>query len=150
MQLLGKYYESPGNMIPIKGDEFGEEQLKVSEVWTWYSDTHASEDLLVPVPLTEDALAEADALLIHATLITASGRTLNGLIVYQFGDDEVFAIEVLSGRNKFTFNRNLPDMSFDELKRLAAFLDEDVESLLPIRYSVIPKGLAIDDGMFSF
>ncbi|MEQ1904913.1 MAG: hypothetical protein ABL888_12065 [Pirellulaceae bacterium] len=137
-------------MIPIKGNEFGEEQLKLSDVWTWQSDLHASEDSLVPVPLTEDALTEADSLLIHATFVTASGTKLNGLIVYQLGDDEIFAIEVLSGRNKFTFNRNLPDLSFDELKRLAAFLDEDVESLLPIRYSVVPKELAIDDGKFFF
>ncbi len=32
-----------------------------------------------------------------------------------------------------------------ELKRLAAFLNEDMNSLLPIRYSVVPKELAIDD-----
>lgn len=137
-------------MIRIKSNEFGEEQLKLSEVWTWQSDLHASEDSLVPVPLTEEALTAADSLLIHATFVTASGTKLNGLIVYQFGDDEIFAIEVLSGPDKFTLNRYLPDLSFDELKRLAVFLNEDVESLLPIRFAIVPKELAIDDGKFYF
>ncbi len=137
-------------MFEIKGNEFGEEQFKLSEVWTWQTDLHESEDSLVPVPLTEDALSEADSLLIHATLITASGTVLNGLIVYQLGDDDIFAVEVLSGRIKFTFNKKLPDLSMSELKRLAAFLNEDMNSLLPIRYSVVPKELAIDDGNFVF
>jgi|688.fasta_scaffold808638_1 hypothetical protein len=137
-------------MIQIKGSEFGEEQLKLSEVWTWQSNLNESEDSLVPVPLTEYALSEADSLLIHATLVTASGTRLNELIVYQLGDDDVFAVEVLSGRTKFTFNKHVPDLSLDDLKRLAAFLNEDMGSLLPIRYSVAPKELSIDDGEFKF
>ncbi len=102
------YYGSSENMFEIKGNEFGEEQFKLSEVWTWQTDLHESEDSLVPVPLTEDALSEADSLLIHATLITASGTVLNGLIVYQLGDDDIFAVEVLSGASNSLSIRSFP------------------------------------------
>lgn len=137
-------------MIRIKSSEFFEEQLNLSEVWTWQSDLNSSEDSLVPVPLTEEALVEADSLLIHATIFTASGTRLNGLIVYRLGDDDIFALEVLSGRSKFTVNRYLPDLSLNELKRLATFLNQDIDSLLPLRYVVVPKELFISGGTFSF
>jgi len=138
------------NKTPIKTSNFYEEHLKLSSVWTWQSDLHRSEDSLVPVPLTEDALAKADSLLIHAEFQTASGTQLTGLIVYQFGDDEVFAIEVLAADQKFTFNKHVSDLSLEELKRLASFLNENVEDLLPIKYSVVPKEIAIEEGKFSF
>lgn len=141
---------SLSNMMPIKDSEFGEDELKQGVVWTWTSDLHTSEDSLVQVPLTEEALSEADSLLIRAVIVTGAGRSLNGLVVYHMGKAEVFAIEVMLGREKFTFNKYLSEFVREELARLASFLKEDVEGLLPIRYSIVPKQLAINDGEFTF
>ena len=138
------------NTIRIKTGEFQSEHLTLSGVWTWQGNLHESEDLLVPVPLTEEALAEAGSLLIHAEFQTASGIALEGLIVYEPGSDEVFAIEVLNDDQRFTFNKHVPEMSIEELNRLAMYLKVDRSSLLPIHYSVVPKELAIDDGEFEF
>lgn len=138
------------NMIRIKASEFQGKHLKLSDVWTWQSNLHESEDSLIPVPLTEEALAEADSLLIHAELQTASGISLEGLIVYELGSDEVFAIEVLTDGQRFTFNKHVPEMSIEELDRLALYLNVDRSTLLPIQYSVVPKELPIDDGEFGF
>ncbi len=138
------------NMIRIKASEFQGEHLKLSGVWTWQSDLHESEDSLVPVPLTEEALAEADSLLIHTEFRTAAGIVLRGLIVYELGSDEVFAIEVLTNDQRFTFNKHVPEMSIEELDRLALYLNVERSTLLPIHYSIVPKELAIDDGEFTF
>ena len=137
-------------MVRIKASEFGVKHLKLSGIWTWQRDLHESEDSLVPVPLSDEALAEADSLLIHATMETASGIALEGLIVCDRGSDEVFAIEVLVDGQRFTFNKYVPEMSFEELDRLALYLKVDRSSLLPIHYSIVPKELAIDDGVFEF
>lgn len=139
-----------GNMIPIKSSEFCEDDLNRGNVWTWQNSLLESEDSLVPVQLTEEALMEAGLLLIRAMFITRSGKALNGLVVYQIGDGTVFAIEVLSGHQRFTLNKWLPDLSAAELERLGSFLNEDVEALVPIRYSIAPRELDIDDGEFSF
>lgn len=138
------------SMGPIKSSDFSAEHLKLSGVWTWSQDLYDSEDSLVPVPLTEDALAEAETLLIHAKLRTATGRAFDGLIVYQLGVDQVFAIEILTNDEKFTFNKNVPDMSMDELKRLATLIGDDASAMLPISYEVVPRELAIETGLFSF
>jgi hypothetical protein len=146
----GGFSVSLENMTPIKANEFGIEQFKRSGVWTWQSDLHASEDSLVPVPLNEEALAEADSLLIHTKFVTASDTELVGLVVYQLGDDEVFAIEVLTEGQRFTFNKHVPDLSMEELQRLAIVLDQNVDDLRPFRYSIQVKELAIEDGEFTF
>lgn len=138
------------NMDPIDGSEFFEEHLLLSHVWTWNSSLYSSEGSLVPVPLTEDALSEADSLLIHANFELATGTKLHGLVVYDVEDEDIFAMEVFSGREKFTFNKHAPDLSCDELKRLALFLHQDVGTLLPVRYAIVPKELSIVDGEFTF
>lgn len=137
-------------MTRIKASEFQGEHLKLSGVWTWQGDLYESEDSLVPVPLTEEALAAANSLLIHAEFQTASGIALEGLIVYELGGDEVFAIEVLTNGLRFTFNKHVPEMSIEELDRLALYLNVDRSTLLPLHYSVVPKELAIGDGEFGF
>ncbi|HVX60630.1 MAG TPA: hypothetical protein VHC19_08510, partial [Pirellulales bacterium] len=96
------------------------------------------------------ALAAANSLLIHAEFQTASGIALEGLIVYELGGDEVFAIEVLTNGLRFTFNKHVPEMSIEELDRLALYLNVDRSTLLPLHYSVVPKELAIGDGEFGF
>jgi hypothetical protein len=141
---------SLASMPPIKASKFSSKHLELSDVWTWQGDLYASEDSLIPVPLTEEELAEADSLLIHSKFRTASGTELVGLIVYQLGDDEVFSIEILAREHKFTFNKYLSDLSQEELARLATYLNEKVDDLLPIQYSLIPKEIAIEDGEFTF
>lgn len=138
------------NINPIKASEFGSEHLKLSSAWTWQNDLHQNEDSLVPVLLTEEGLAEVDSLLISSKFRTSSGTELEGLIVYQLGDDEVFAIEVLAEGQRFTFNKHLSDLSLKELKRLSSYLNEDVDRILPIQYSVVPKELILEDGKFTF
>jgi hypothetical protein len=137
-------------MTPIKASEFSEKHLELSGVWTWQGDLHESEDSLVPVPLTEEALEEAKTLLIHAQFETASGRRLHGLVVYQLGDVEIYAIEILIGSQKFTFNKHVPDLSTTELNRLALSVHEDAKHLLPIRYAIVPRQLSIESGEFFF
>jgi hypothetical protein len=138
------------SMTPIKASEFSIEHFKLSNVWTWQGDLYENEDSLIPVTLTEEALAEADSLLIHSNFKTSSGTELEGLVIYQLGDNEVFAIEILVGGQSFTFNKHLSDLSQEELNRLATCLNEKVDYLLPIRYSLVPKEIDIEDGEFTF
>jgi hypothetical protein len=141
---------SMASMTPIKASEFNSEHLKLSNVWTWQGDLYQTEDSLIPVPLTEEALTQADSLLIHSKFKTSSGTELGGLVVYQLGDDEIFAIEILAGNQRFTFNKHLSDLSQEDLNRLATYLNEKVDHLLPIQYSLVPRELAIEDGEFTF
>jgi hypothetical protein len=137
-------------MNQIKSSDFREEHLKLGNVWTWSSDIRDNEDSLVQVPLTEDALAEVDSLLISAVFETAQGDSLNGLVIYTMGSGSVFAIEILSGDLVFTFNKNARELGSVELRRLAAHLKRDANKLLPIKYRVLPVELAIPAASFSF
>ncbi|MDR6802637.1 hypothetical protein J2Y61_004176 [Asticcacaulis sp. BE141] len=136
--------------MKIKDAEFREKHLELGDVWVWSSDFHESEDSLVPIPLTEEALANADSLLIRSRFLTALGNQLQGFIVYTMGTEDVFAIEVLKGDQRFTFNKFASVYSRAELERLASFLEENVEHLLPIKYNIVPKELNISPGLFSF
>jgi len=136
-------------MIAIKCSEFREEHLKLSAAWTWENDPCQSEDSLIPVPITTEAIAQADSLLIHSNFKTPTGRTLTGLIILGELDEDVLAIEILSGEQSFTFNRFLPDLAEDDLDRLSRLLSEDADNIFPLHYSVVPQTLAIPDGEFS-
>lgn len=137
-------------MAQIKVSDFRKEHLKLGDVWTWSSDLHQSEDLLVTVPLTEDALAEVDSLLVHAAFETAQGDVLEGLVVYAMGRGSIFAIEILDGNQRFTFNQFAGEPSREELRRLAIYLNKDADKLLPMTYKVLPEKLAIPPGEFLF
>lgn len=136
-------------MTAIKIYEFREEHLDLSAVWTWESDPFKPEDSLIPVPLTTEAIALADSLLIHSEFKTPSGKTLQGLIIMSPLAEDVFAINVLSGEQAFTFNRQLRDLSEDDLNRLARLLSEDPGNIFPLRYSVVAEELLIPDGEFT-
>ncbi|WP_420998315.1 hypothetical protein ACKI2N_031965 [Cupriavidus sp. 30B13] len=137
-------------MAQIKASDFREEHLKLGDVWTWSNQLHESEDFLVTVPLTEDALAEVDSLLVRASFETAQGDALEGLVVYAMGRGNVFAIEIFEGDQKFTFNRFAREPSLAELRRLAAHLNKDADKLLPITYKVVSQKLAIPSDSFAF
>jgi hypothetical protein len=137
-------------MVQIKASDFNDRHLKLSDVWTWSTELHDSEDLLVSVPLTEDSLSKVDSLLIRADFETAGGEGLHGLIVYAMSTADVFAIEILDGEKRFTFNKFAPDLSHEELIRLAACLGKEAANLLPIKYKVLVDRLAIPPGLFMF
>jgi len=137
-------------MAQIKASDFREEHLQLGDVWTWSSDLHQSEDHLVTVPLTEDALAEVDSLLVRAEFKTPQGDALEGLVVYAMGRGSIFAIEILDGDQRFTFNKFASEPSRTELRRLAAHLNKDESKLLPLTYKVLSQKLAIPPGDFSF
>jgi hypothetical protein len=63
--------------------------------------------------------------------------------------EDVFAITVLSGEQAFTFNRQLRELSEDDLNRLARLLSEDPGNIFPLRYSVVAEELLIPDGEFT-
>lgn len=136
-------------MTAIKSSEFREEHLDLSAFWTWESDPFKPEESLIPVPLTTEAIALADTLLIHSEFKTPSAKTLQGLIIMSPLTDDVFAIEVLSGEQSFTFNRQLRELSEDDLNRLARLLSEDPGNIFPLRYSVVAEELLIPDGEFT-
>lgn len=134
--------------IKVINSSFTEQHLELSDVWTWQSDLHEDENILVPVPMTEEALQEAGSLLVSARFETASKVQLRGLVIYHLGADDVFAIDVLIGNQSFTLNKHFADLSQPELKRLATYLNQDVGSLLPIRYTLVPTELDIESGEF--
>jgi hypothetical protein len=137
-------------MAKIKASDFREEHLKLGDVWTWSTDLRQSEDLLVTLPLTEDALAEVDSLLVRAAFETAQGDILEGLVVYAMDRGSIFAIEILDGDQRFTFNKFADELSREELRRLAIHLNKDADKLLPVTYKVVPEKLTIPPGKFSF
>jgi hypothetical protein len=137
-------------MVEIKDIEFREKHLELGDVWTWSTDLHESEDALVLLTLTEEVLASADSLLIRSHFTTALGNSMQGLIVYAVGSNDVFAIEVLIADQKFTFNQLASALSHAELRRLALHLGEDANALLPIKYCVATVALNIAPGLFSF
>lgn len=109
-----------------------------------------SEDLLIPVPQGEVAIADADSLLIHSKLRTASCKEFTGLVICQSGTYEVFAIEIFAKDQRFTFNKNVYDMSMDELKRFATLINGKIDHMMPIHFEVVPDGLPLKQGSFSF
>lgn len=135
-------------MTKVRASDFHVDHFELSEVWTWSRDIKDDEDLLVPVHLSEDELSQADSLLIHSQFKTQSGCLLEGLVVYDVASDEVFAIEVLHNGQRFTLNRYAPDLSEGERNRLASSLRLESTSLHSIDYSIVPRELAIDDGVF--
>lgn len=137
-------------MAQIKASDFREEHLRLGDVWTWSSELDKSEDFLVTVPLTEDALADVDSLLVRASFETARGDALEGLVVYAMGRGNVFAIEILSGDQRFTFNRVAREPSRAELRRLATHLNADADKLLPITYKIASEKLSIPSEPFMF
>ena len=136
-------------MVKIRSSDFKEEHLRLGDVWTWSRELTESEDSLVAVPLTEDALSEADSLLVRADFRTAQGDVLRGLVMYAMGTGSVFAIEILSGSESFTLNAAARELSRGELNRLAGHLKKDPATLLPIAYTIAPKALAIPPGTYS-
>ena len=136
-------------MDRIKAFELQLDDLKRHPVWTWCSELDQPEDSLVPVELTEDALNEADSLLVVAKFTTAMGTEHEGLIVYDRDLDEVFAIEIFLQSDRITMNSRIPEIgSMLDLYERATGLSR--EGLLPLRYAVDSSLLNIASGVFKY
>jgi hypothetical protein len=136
--------------MKIKIADFREEHLALSDVWTWSDDLYESEDSLVPVPVTEEALANAGHLLIGSALETARGDRFQGWIMYNLHRADIFALAILTDGRRFGFNKNLASTSYGALEQLAAHLGTTAQGLLPIKYEVTSEKLDIPSGTFSF
>lgn len=130
----------------VRLDLFTEEHLEVSDLWRWQEG--AREDAFL-VPLEAEAVPERAPLLVRALLRLPVGRTLQGLLAYDPCGQDVHAVQVLIGRQCFTFNKYLPEASFEEVLALADHLGVGTGGVLPLRYSVVRDALALQDGQFT-
>jgi hypothetical protein len=137
------------NMARIKAFELQLDDLKRHPVWTWSSELDQPEDSLVPVELTEDALAEADSLLVVAKFTTAAGNEHDGLVVYDADLDEVFAVELFFQNDRITMNSRVPEIS-SMLDRYEIATGLDKKGLLPLRYKIDSPLLNIAPGSFKY
>jgi hypothetical protein len=135
-------------MIKMKSKDMKLSDLYAYPVWTWKSDLMSSEDTLVPVQMTQEGLADADTLLVHAKFLTASGISHEGLVVYDPDLDDVFAIELFLDDSRITLNRNVQDLSHLELKRYGDLTGENPDGVLPIQYRMMEKSLRIAPAEF--
>ncbi|NHZ67129.1 hypothetical protein [Massilia genomosp. 1] len=137
-------------MINIKSKDLKLADLHIHAVWTWSADLMDSEDILIPVKITREALADADTLLIHAKFHTAGGASHEGLIVYDPDLDNVFAIELFLGDARITLNRNSKDLSNLELQRYEKLTGNNCNNVLPIQYEITTRDLPISPAEFTF
>lgn len=136
-------------MNNIKSKNINIADLRNHSIWAWSSNIFENEDSLVPVDISLEGLSEPDTLLIHAIFTTASGSKLEGLIVYDPDSDEVFAIEFFIVDDRYTLNKNLPDLSRTELLRYERKTGENIDNFFPIRYQIIPSEIDIPPGAFN-
>ena len=130
----------------VRLDLFTEDHLEVSDLWRWQEG--AREDAFL-VPLEAEAVPERAPLLVRALLRLPVGRTLQGLLAYDPCGQDVHAVQVLIGRQWFTFNKYLPEASFEEVLALADHLGVGTGGVLPLRYSVVRDALALQAGQFT-
>lgn len=135
-------------MILIKSKDLSLTDLQNHGVWTWSSDLYQNEDLLVAVPITPEGLADPETLLIYAAFKMANGAQLEGVVVYDPDLDEVFAIELFLGDTRITLNRNLLDISIEELKQYIDFSNDINCQVFSIQFQAIPRELLMIKGEF--
>ena len=136
-------------MTRIKAFDLQLRDLKQHPVWTWCSELDQPEDSLVPVELTQDALADADGLLIFARFTTAAGIEHEGLVVYDADLDEVFAVELFLLNDRITMNARVPEIR-SMLDRYEKATGLDKHGLLPLQYRIDSPQLNISPGVFKY
>ncbi len=70
-------------------------------------------------------------------------------MAYDAERDDVYALQVLIGGESFSFNKYLPEVSFEEVLALADRLGVGAGGVLPVRYSVVRGAMPIRDGRFT-
>lgn len=137
-------------MARIKASELSVSDLQRHPVWKWSDELEQSEDSVVPVELTEDALADADSLMIYARFKTAAGNEHEGIVVFDPDLEEVFAIELFVPGDKITLNVRLPELATKMLERYAIATGYSASDILPIRYRMNASSLNVAPGEFKY
>lgn len=132
----------------VRLDQFTEEHLELSDLWRWQDG--AREDVfLVPLATAAEVAPGVALLLVRALFRLPAGIELQGLLVYDPVGQDVYAVQVLIGRDSYCFNKYLPEASFEEVLALADRLKLSTGGVLPLRYSVVRQALAVRDGQFT-
>lgn len=132
----------------IRLDQFTEEHLELSDLWRW-QDGVREDAFLVPLATAAEVGPGVSLLLVRALFRLPAGIELQGLLVYDPVGQDVYAVQVLIGRDSYSFNKYLPEASFEEVLALADRLKLSTGGVLPLRYSVVREALAVRDGQFT-
>lgn len=132
----------------VRLDQFTEEHLELSDLWRWQEGVR--EDVfLVPLATAAEVLPGVSLLLVRALFRLPAGIELQGLLAYDPVGQDIYAVQVLIGRDSYALNKYLPEASFEEVLALADRLRVSTGSVLPMRYSVVRQALAVRDGQFT-
>ncbi|OWP52900.1 hypothetical protein [Pseudomonas nitroreducens] len=132
----------------VRLDQFTEEHLELSDLWRWQEGVR--EDVfLVPLATAAEVLPGVSLLLVRALFRLPAGIELQGLLAYDPVGQDIYAVQVLIGRDSYALNKYLPEASFEEVLALADRLKVSTGSVLPMRYSVVRQALAVCDGQFT-
>lgn len=132
----------------VRLDHFTEEHLELSDLWRWQEGVR--EDVfLVPLATAAEVLPGVSLLLVRALFRLPAGIELQGLLAYDPVGQDIYAVQVLIGRDSYSFNKYLPEASFEEVLALADRLRVSTGGVLPLRYSVVREAMPIRDGSFT-
>ncbi|MBD9679156.1 hypothetical protein IB274_20785 [Pseudomonas sp. PDM18] len=132
----------------VRLDQFTEDHLELSDLWRW-QDGVREDAFLVPLETAAEVVPDVSLLLVRALFRLPAGIELQGLLVYDPVGQDVYAVQVLIGHDSYSFNKYLPEASFEEVLALADRLKVSTGSVLPLRYSVVRQALAVRDGQFT-
>lgn len=132
----------------VRLDLFTEEHLELSDLWRW-QDGMREDAFLVPLTTSAEVAPGDSLLLVRALFRLAAGVEVQGLLAYDPIGQDVYAVQVLIGRDSFSINKYLPEASFEEVLSLAERLRVSTGGVLPLRYSVVRQALAVRDGQFT-
>lgn len=132
----------------VRLDQFTEEHLELSDLWRW-QDGAREDAFLVPLATAAEVAPGVSLLLVRAMFRLPSGIEVQGLLAYDPIGQDVYAVQVLIGRDSYCFNKYLPEASFEEVLALADRLKVGTGGVLPLRYSVVRQALAVRDGQFT-
>ncbi|MFJ3053661.1 MULTISPECIES: hypothetical protein [Pseudomonas nitroreducens/multiresinivorans group] len=130
----------------VRLDLFTEEHLELGDLWQ-LQDGRREECFLIPLMAAQ--VEQSGPLLVRALFRLPSGDQLQGLMTYDADSDDVYALHVLIGGESFSFNKYLPEASFEEVLALADRLGVGTGGVLPVRYSVVRDAMPIRDGRFT-
>lgn len=132
----------------VRLDQFTEEHLELSDLWRWQEGVR--EDVfLVPLATAAEVVPGVSLLLVRALFRLPAGIELQGLLAYDPVGQDIYAVQVLIGRDSYALNKYLPEASFEEVLALADRLKVSTGSVLPMRYSVVRQAMPIPDGGFT-
>ncbi|MFV3412867.1 hypothetical protein ACQCLI_22770 [Pseudomonas nitroreducens] len=132
----------------VRLDHFTEEHLELSDLWRWQEGVR-EDAFLVPLATAAEVLPGVSLLLVRALFRLPVGIELQGLLAYDPVGQDVYALQVLIGRHSYSFNKYLPEASFEEVLALADHLKVSTGGVLPMRYSVVRQAMPIPDGSFT-